>query len=549
MERQQVDGLRDEGKLGLVSKVHTPNQVVDGLVTVVDLVGERPLTQVQQRRTHREIGGEYIIQIDTEHTLVGLVGVIGLGGDLDGRAGSQDALVDDGHHTHIVVDSVIDILDQLDTASGHLHRLGGTAAREMEFRSVRRSVATLDVVLVLVGDLLRHGLRHRVQRIEGILVGQLRIVQHGTQVLTERLRGGEIDTSVRGVDGTAVDMGTVDEVEDTIRRGILMLVQTVETHQTNQRNALLRTLREESVRRTLHIAGVQNVQAELVGRNLIGRQAIDVLHHQLPQRRLGVQAGALQQLDTNTVGGGHLIGELTDLIHLVVTDHRVLERHSQHLVGGEGGVQRDETQLGVHGILIGAEQTRTLHFLVVRSRLHADGLHVARHVGNVPDQRAVGVGRQVVDVVVGILPTRVSEIVRQGGKLRIILTQIGESHNVTVVRSRSTDRRAPHLDLGNHDRRTHQRQRAEVLVVMLFEEVADEEVLVLFVLVGSEVEIGLLGTALHRNGLGGTFLARSNRRDVQVAELELGLDTEQTLATVDQRAVQRERNVAELNQL
>ena len=84
---------------------------------------------------------------------------------------------------------------------------------------------------------------------------------------------------------------------------------------------------------------------------------------------------------------------------------------------------------------------------------------------------------------------------------------------------------------------------------MLFEEMRNEEVLVLLVLVGAEVEIGLLGTALHRDGLGRTLLAGGHGRDEQVAELELGLDTEQTLAAGNQRAVQRERNVAELHKL
>ena len=171
-------------------------------------------------------------------------------------------------------------------------------------------------------------------------------------------------------------MGTVNEVENAIRRGILLLVQTVQTHQTDQRDALLCTLREEAVRRALGITRVEDVQTELVGRDLVGRQAIDVLHHQLPQRRLSVQTRTLQQLGPNTAGGGHLVGELTHLIDLVVTDDGILERHGQHLVGGEGGVQRDEAQLRVHRIFAGGEQTRTLHLLIVRSRLETNRLHV-----------------------------------------------------------------------------------------------------------------------------------------------------------------------------
>ena len=264
METQQVDGFCDEGHLRLVGEIHTPDQVVDGLVTVVHLVGDGTLAQIQQCRPDGEVLREDVVQIDTEHALVGLVGVVHLRLDLDGRARSQNALVDDGHHAHVVVDGVIDVFRQCDTAGGHLHRFGGAAALEVELRAVRRAIATFDIVFVLVRDLLRHRLRHGVQRVEGVFVGQRRIVQHCAQVLAERLCRGEIDASVTGVDGTAVEVGTVDEVEDTIRGGILMLVQPVKAHQTDQRDALLFTLREEAVRRALRIARVEDVQAELV---------------------------------------------------------------------------------------------------------------------------------------------------------------------------------------------------------------------------------------------------------------------------------------------
>ena len=531
VESQQINSFREKRHLGLISEIHTPNQVVDRLIAIIDLIGDRTLAQIQQRGTHREILGENIIQIHTEHALVGLIGIVYLRRDLNRRSGSQDALVDDRHHTHVVVDGVVDIFRQLHTAGCHLHRFGRTAAREVEFGTIRRTVTTLNVVLVLVGDLLRHRLRHRVQRIESVFVGQLRLIDHRTQVLTERLGGGEIDAAVIRVNRTTCKMGAVNEVENTIGRGILLLVQTVQTHQPNQRNALLRTLREETIRGALGVARVEDVQAEFVGRDLIGRKAIHVLHHQIPQRRFGVQVRALQQLGTYTVRGGHLVGELTHLVHFVVADHGVLERNGQHLVGGQRGVQGDETQFGVHRVFVGRQQTRTLHLFVVGSGLKSDGLHVAGNVGDIADQRTVGVSRQVVDIVVRILPTGICGIIGKVGRLRIILTQVRESHNVTIIRSSCTHCRAPHLDLGNHDGGTHQRQRAQILIIMLFEELGEEVVLVLLVFVGPEVEIGLLGTTRNGDGLRRALLAGSDRRNEKVTELQLRFYTKKALAT------------------
>ena len=367
VETQQVNGFGDKGHFGFIGEIHTPNQVVDGLVTIVDLVGDRTLPKVQQGSPDSEVRRKDIIQTHSEHPLVHLVVVVRFRRDGDGRSGSQDALVGNSHHTHVIVDRIVHIFRQSNTAGGHFDRFRSSSAGEMEFRTVRRTIASLNVVFVLVGNLLRHRFRHRIKRIEGIFVCQSRVIEHGAQIFTERLRGGEIDSSVVGVDGTAIGGSSVNEVEDTVRSGILLLVQSVQTHQPDQRDTLLGTLREETVGRAFRVTRIENVQAELVSGKLISGKTVNILHHEFPQRRLGVQAGTLQQLDTDTVRGGHLIGELTHLINMVVTDDRILEGHCQHLVSCQSRIQRDETQFGVHRVFTGRKQTGTLHFFVVGS--------------------------------------------------------------------------------------------------------------------------------------------------------------------------------------
>ena len=57
---------------------------------------------------------------------------------------------------------------------------------------------------------------------------------------SERLQNCEIDSSRRCVDGTAVGVGTVDEVEHSITTfdRVVLAVQTVHAHEVEQRVAL-----------------------------------------------------------------------------------------------------------------------------------------------------------------------------------------------------------------------------------------------------------------------------------------------------------------------
>ena len=84
---------------------------------------------------------------------------------------------------------------------------------------------------------------------------------------------------------------------------------------------------------------------------------------------------------------------------------------------------------------------------------------------------------------------------------------------------------------------------------MVAEELTEEVVAVLFVLVGLEIEFVGLGTAGHRNGFCFRLLLGSDGGHHQFTELELRLHAEQALTTGNQRAVQRQRNITELNQL
>ena len=369
MEREQINGFCNKRKCRLVIEVHPPNCIVNRLVTVVDFLSNRTLVQIQDGRTHIEILIESVIQIQAEHALV-VHSEIGLvfKGDINRSTRIEHALIDDGNRTHTIVDGVVHVFGQGDAAGRHLHgALGHIHRVQLNLGAGTRLVTTFQVVLVLGGILLRQRTCSAVQCIEGIAFGSGGVGQYGAQVLAERFNGGEINLTIVGVDGTSLRGRIVDEVENTIRNRVLLLVQSIQPHQLDQCDALFVTRVEEAVGNAFVIAGVEDVQTEVIFGNLIGIQTVNVLHHQVPQRRFGIQRGALQQLDAQAVRCADLIGKFADLIDVVIADDGILESNGQHLIGGECRIQRDEAELGIDGVFGGRKQTGTLNLLIINA--------------------------------------------------------------------------------------------------------------------------------------------------------------------------------------
>ena len=125
-------------------------------------------------------------------------------------------------------------------------------------------------------------------------------------------------------------------------------------------------------------------------------------------------------------------------------------------------------------------------------------MQVVIHRREVTVQRRVNDQREGIGRITGIINTGRTCKAR---KLRITLSQIGESHNITVVVSSGTDSGAPHLYLGDDNRRTHQRKGGQILVIMVSKELVDKIMAVLIIFVSLDVEFVGLRTACHCNGL------------------------------------------------
>ena len=72
---------------------------------------------------------------------------------------------------------------------------------------------------------------------------------------------------------------------------------------------------------------------------------------------------------------------------------------------------------------------------------------------------------------------------------------------------------------------------------------------VLLILVGPYLELMAAGTALHLHILRAGLLLRQHSIDRQLAELQLGVESEELLATFDEGGLQGERDVGGLEEL
>ena len=371
---QLVEHVGEPLRLGLPVDVQTPQGVLQRLGAHGNLGGERLLGEMLQRTANLEVLGEVVLPVDTEHSLaLHAVVVVRLQRHTDVGTGIDDALVEDGHLTGRVVDGIVAAFRQQHAAGRHAYgtlRYIVSTQRDDVGRSAL--VLTYQTEAVLVRHLAGSGLGGVVQLVEGILLGLVvRYAVHQQEILqraTEGLDGGEEYATLRY--GIALDV-----VEEAVGVCLVVIVQAVAAQASQQGDVLdLGNVVEVNAGR---VALVLDVQTEL-GLLDIRSQIVDVLHHQSPVDLLGIVAGILQGLDVESlVGIGMLGGKLTDLVRSSAIG--IFEGNGQHLVGLQGGLQRDITQGLVQGIFRRGQQSGGSQLLVVGAadifaRQHAAGL-------------------------------------------------------------------------------------------------------------------------------------------------------------------------------
>ena len=122
-QRQFVEHLRQPLALLFPVHVESPDGVVQRLVAHVHLGGHRLLGEVHQRTSHRKVLREVVLPVHAQHglSLHAVAGIV-FERHADVGAGIDDALVQDGHLAHRVVDGIVGAFLQGDTASSYHHR-------------------------------------------------------------------------------------------------------------------------------------------------------------------------------------------------------------------------------------------------------------------------------------------------------------------------------------------------------------------------------------------------------------------------------------------
>ena len=222
-ERQLVEQVREPLAFLFPIQVHAPNRVFQWLGTHRHLRRVGLFRKVLQRTAHLEILREIVGPVHAEHRFSHLAVVgVALERHVDGRAGIENALIEDGHLARAVVHGVVAALGERHAARRHHHRaLRHVVGTERD--DVGRSAAELSRqhVFVLLCNLLRHGHRRVVELGEGVARGFFSTYSLGNQVVveiaTEWLGGGEEDAPV--LHGVALHV-----VETSVGMGLHIVV-------------------------------------------------------------------------------------------------------------------------------------------------------------------------------------------------------------------------------------------------------------------------------------------------------------------------------------
>ena len=310
--------------------MHTPKDVVQGLVAHAHLGGQWLFAEVLEGTADDEVLVHLIVGVEAyEGLALHAVCVVALYRGADGCAGIYDTLVYDGDTTIVVVHDVVSILHQCDaTCRDHNRTRRNVVCPKVYLVGGRTLVLSGKQELVLLCHLFGGSLGGVVEFLEHILVCHSlasTCLNPLAQMLAERFCHGEDDAAlVHGV--------SVDEVKLSVGVGLVVGIQTVQVHGTEQDGSLQGVLGQVVEIDAAGVRLVLDVQTEFLLLQAVGAKGIDIAHHQSPcgERRTG--GATLQHLQHQClVGACKVAGELTHLIGLCTVG--VFVGHGQNVVG------------------------------------------------------------------------------------------------------------------------------------------------------------------------------------------------------------------------
>ena len=261
-------------------EVHTPQGVVERFGTHGDLRGQGLLGKMLNGTAHLEILREIVLPVQSEHRLSHLSVIrVALQGNIHRSSGIDDALVQDGDLSGIIIHRIVGTFIERLTTGCHDHRaLRHVIGTQRNHVGIRASELSHKDELVFLGHLLGCGLRGVIEFRESIFLSHCRrnpiAQQIVLKVLTEWFHAGEEYAAISHGIATHI-------VEKAVGMGFVVIIQTVGPDQFD--NGLFFHLRLRDIG-NIHARGVAlipHVEAELV---FLHRrcQIIHVAHHQFP---------------------------------------------------------------------------------------------------------------------------------------------------------------------------------------------------------------------------------------------------------------------------
>lgn len=187
--RQQVEHIGEPLALVLPRHIEAPESVLQGFVTHRHLAREGLLVEVHERTAQLEVLGEVVGPVHAEHRLALHVEYgVALHGHVHRGACIEDALIDDGHRTHGVVDGVVAVLGERDTACGDLHRAARhVVGTELDDIAARAGMLAREEEPCIEEELILTYLRHPAENEAGEFLTAARIIELVGQYVRTRL--------------------------------------------------------------------------------------------------------------------------------------------------------------------------------------------------------------------------------------------------------------------------------------------------------------------------------------------------------------------------
>ena len=210
-------------------------------------------------------------------------------------------------------------------------------------------------------------------------------------------------------------------------------------------------------------------------------------------------------------------------------------------------LERYISQRTIQRVLAAGQQSRTLDLLEILTAFHA--VLTFQRGTRLLQVAERGRTDELIQGVAVIIRASGRSATPVGYRVLAVFSEVREGDDVTrlvVVAAFVGD---PDLNLIDRESARYIRHTRHRLFVVVAEEMTQEEMSVLVVVIAADVELRSLCATLAAHRLRLTILLRNQRLNLQLAELQIRLDTEQRLAAPNQRARQVHRYVSGLNRL